>query len=233
MTAKEVIAELKTMAKDNIRKIFSNHGAPDNQLGVKVEDMKKIQKKIKKDHALSLELFNSGIPEAQYLAGLIADENRMTAKDLQHWADHASWHMVSEYTVPWIAAESKYGWQLGLKWIDSKNESIQATGWATLASLVGITKDESLDLEKLTELIRRVEKDIHFSGNRVRYTMNSFLIAAGGYVKELTQEAIAAGTRMGTITVDMGGTACKVPFAPDYINKMIQRGVKKRKMARC
>jgi hypothetical protein len=33
----------------------------------------------------------------------------------------------------------------------------------------------------------------------------------------------------------MGGTACKVPFAPDYIQKMKDKGNigKKRKMARC
>jgi len=33
----------------------------------------------------------------------------------------------------------------------------------------------------------------------------------------------------------MGGTSCKVPYAPDYIQKVINRGIlgKKRKMARC
>ena len=37
------------------------------------------------------------------------------------------------------------------------------------------------------------------------------------------------------VSVDMGGTACKVPFAPEYIAKVIERGNlgKKRKAARC
>ena len=36
-------------------------------------------------------------------------------------------------------------------------------------------------------------------------------------------------------TVDMGGTARKVPYAPDYIKKTQQRGSigKKRKTAKC
>ena len=63
--------------------------------------------------------------------------------------------------------------------------------------------------------------------------MNLFLIAAGGYVPELTTEAKRIGKALGKINVDMGGTACEVPYAPDYIQKMLDKGVKKKKMARC
>ncbi|MFL5809194.1 MAG: DNA alkylation repair protein, partial [Flavisolibacter sp.] len=201
--------------------------------GVKVEDLKKIQKKVKKDYALSLELYDTGVPEAQYLAGLIADESKMTVKDLQHWAENASWHMISEYTVAWIAAESGHGMQLALKWIDSKNEKVQSSGWATLGNLVSIMPDEKLDLKELRSLMARAQKEIHAAGNRVRSAINLFIISVGGYVKELSPLAITTGKAIGPVTVDVGGTACKVPFSPDYIKKMLDRGVKKKKMARC
>jgi hypothetical protein len=42
MTAKEILAELKAMSNENIKRIFANHGAPANQYGVKVEYLKKI-----------------------------------------------------------------------------------------------------------------------------------------------------------------------------------------------
>ena len=32
-------------------------------------------------------------------------------------------------TVAWVAAEHPEAWQLALKWIDSKNEQVAATGW--------------------------------------------------------------------------------------------------------
>ena len=37
------------------------------------------------------------------------------------------------------------------------------------------------------------------------------------------------------VDVDMGGTACKVPYAPDYIDKVVGMGRLgvKRKSARC
>jgi len=233
MTAKEVLSRLKEMGSESIRRIFEKHGAPSNQYGVKIEDLKKIQKKVKKDYALSLELYDSGISDAQYLAGLIADETKMTMKDLQHWADTASWHQMNEYTVAWIAAESEHGWELGLKWIDSKKENVQSSGWATLANLVALKNDDELDLKELRKLLQRVQKEIASAGNRVRYTMNSFVIAVGGYVKELSAQALTIGKSLGHLTIDMNGTACKVPYAPDYIQKMITKGYKKKKMARC
>ncbi len=235
MSAKEILAALKSMGNENTRRIFINHGAPANQYGVKVEDLKKIQKKIKKNYELSLELFDSGISDAQYLAGLIADETRMTKKDLQHWADTANWYMLSEYTVPWIAAESGHGWELALQWIESEKETVQSSGWSTLASLVGITEDEELNINELKALLKRVEKEIHTAPNRVRYSMNNFVICAGGYVKELTEGAIRVGKAIGKVQVNMGETSCKVPYALEYIQKMKDKGSigKKRKMARC
>ena len=44
-----------------------------------------------------------------YLAGLIADDLKMSERDLQHWVAKANCATVSEYTVPWVAAESMHG----------------------------------------------------------------------------------------------------------------------------
>ena len=105
----------------------------------------------------------------------------------------------------------------------------------TLAALVSVKSDADLQPEKLKELLPRVEKTIHQAPERVRYAMNSFVIATGSYVSSLTDFAIAAGERIGPVTVDMGNTDCGVPFAPDYIRKVQQRGTigKKRKSAKC
>lgn len=235
MTAQEILSQLKIMGTESTKRIFMNHGAPANQYGVKVEDLKKIQKKVKKNYELSLDLYNSGISDAQYLAGLIADETKMTKKDLQHWADKASWYMLSEYTVPWIAAESAHGWEMAMQWIESKKEMVQSSGWATLASLVGIKEDAELNIKELKSLLKRVEKEIHSAPNRVRYVMNSFVISTGGHVKELTADAIKTGNAIGKVHVNMGATACKVPYSPEYIQKMMDKGYigKKKKMARC
>jgi 3-methyladenine DNA glycosylase AlkD len=235
LTAKEIVAELKSLGNESTKKVLLKHGAKEPFFGVKVEDLKKIQKRIKKNHPLALELYDTGISDAMYLAGLIADDGQMTRKDLQRWIEQAYWYMLSEYTVPWVAAGSKHGRELALKWIQSKREHIAAAGWATLSSLVATKDDAELDLAELKQLLQRVQKTIHEEPNRVRYAMNGFIIAVAAYVQALTDIALEAAHKNGKVTVDMGGTACKIPYAPDYIKKIRQRGAigKKRKTAKC
>ena len=235
MTTEQIMDELKKMSDPAIKNIFINHGAPEPLFGVRVGDLKKIQKKVKKNHQLALQLFNTGNSDARYLAGLIADEDQITKEDLQHWAHNSGWHMIGEYTVPWVASESRHGYELALEWIEATDDSLQASGWSTLASLVTIKQDSELDLPHLKQLLHRVEQNLHTAPNRTRYTMNSFVIALGCSVKALTADAVEAGKRMGKVMVDVGNTSCKVPYAPDYIQKAIDKGTvgKKKKGARC
>lgn len=235
MTAKQIVEELKPLGRESYKKVLLNHGVREPFFGVKIADLKKIQKRVKKNHQLALELYDTGIYDAMYLAGLIADDSKMTKKDLQRWVEKAHCAMLSEYTVPWVAAESQHGRELALEWIESTKEGVAAAGWATLGGLVAIKDDADLDLAELKQLLARVQKTIHEQPNRVRYVMNGFVIAVGTYVKALTELALQTATKIGQVSVNMGGTACKLPAAPEYIQKVQRRGAigKKRKTVKC
>src|SRR6202795_4716821 len=169
MTAKEILAELKPLGSDSYKKVIFNHGVKEPCFGVKVSDLQKIQKRIKKDYQLALDLYDTGVYDAMYLAGLIADDAQMTKKDLQCWVERASCYSLSQYTVAWVAAGGRFGRELALKWIDSKKELVAAAGWATLGCVVAVTDDAGLDLAELRQLLRRVATTIHQQPNRVRH----------------------------------------------------------------
>src|ERR1043165_5378051 len=95
MTAKEIIAEIKPLGRDSYKNVILKHGVKEPCFGVKIEELKKIQKRIKKDYQLALDLYETGIYDAMYLAGLIVDETRMTMKDLQHWVEHVNMGVLS------------------------------------------------------------------------------------------------------------------------------------------
>lgn len=233
MTTHEIMAQLEAFGNASTKKTLMSHGAKEPLYGVKVEDLKKILKKTKKNHALSLELYSTGNSDAMYLAALMADETQMTEEQLDEWVDQAYWFYLNEFAVPWVAAETPFGFNLGLKWIDSTKETTAAAGWGTLASIASLKSE--LDFEVYSRLLDRVEKEIHTAPNRVRYVMNGFLIAIGGAVPELNAKALAIAAKVGIVRVDMGGTACKVPLATEYIHKVMDKGAlgKKRKSARC
>ncbi|MBK6984211.1 MAG: DNA alkylation repair protein [Bacteroidetes bacterium] len=235
MTVKEIMAELEAKGNVGVKNIFLKHGVKEPLFGVKIEYLKVIQKKVKKDYQLAKDLYATGNADAMYLAGLIADEDKMTKKDLSLWVKQAESTNISEYTVPWIAAESHFGYELALEWIDSKTEHVATAGWATLSSVMSIKPDSELDIPALKKLITRVEKEIHTVSNRVRSNMNGFVIAAGCFVPALTDAAMNASKKIGAVKVNTDGTACKVPDAAIYINKVKDKGTlgKKKKMARC
>ena len=235
MNVQTVMAELETKGSAAIKRILLNHGVKEPLFGVKVEDLKVIQKRVKKDYQLAKDLYATGNADAMYLAGLIADEGKMTKKDLSIWVKQAVSTNISEYTVPWIAAESNFGYELAMEWINEKKAFIAAAGWSTLASLVAIKPDSELDIPTLNKLLERAGKDIHTADSRVRHTMNSFIIATGSYVTSLTDYAINISKNIGVIKVNADGTACKIPNAEDYISKVKGKGRlgKKKKMARC
>lgn len=235
MTAQQIVSEIEPLGTEGYRRVLRNHGITGPLFGVKIEDLKKYEKAIKKDYQLALDLYDTGIYDAMYLAGLIADESKMTKDDLRGWLDKASSDAVAEFAVTWVAAEGPHGWDLAQEWIDSPDEKAQVVGWGTLSSLVAVRDDASLDIPALRGLLERVSATIHDQPDRVRYKLNGFVIALGSYVSELTDEALRAGEEIGTVKVFMGKTDCKVPFAPDYIRSVADKGRigKKRKSARC
>ncbi len=236
LTVDEIMEQLEKLGTEQTRRTFGRHGAPvDRMFGVKVGDLKPIQKQIRGQQQLALQLYATGNSDAMYLAGLVADGSQMTKKQLDEWARQAPWYMIAEYTVPGVACESRHATDLARKWIDSRQPQIASCGWATWSAIVAVTPDEQLDLNEIRVLLDRVVEEIKSAPNRVRYTMNAFVISVGSYVVPLLKHARAAATVIGKVDVEMGNTACKVPLATQYIAKVesMNRVGKKRKTVKC
>ncbi len=234
-TVSQVLAALKKKGSEQTRKIYLRHGAPEDMFGVKIADMKVIAKKIKGQQQLAYDLYDSGNYDAMYLAGLVVDGSQMNKRQLQSWATKAKWQGLAEYTVAWVAVESNHARDMALKWIDSKKETVASSGWATYAGLVAVHPDDQLNLGEIKVLIDRVVNQIDDAPNRVRYTMNGFVISVGAYVRPLLKKAKAAAKKIGEVSVDMGDTSCKVPQAMATIEKIEKAGRvgKKRKTIKC
>lgn len=235
-TASQVMTSLKKLGSAQTRKIYARHGAPEESLfGVKVSDLKKIAKQIKGDQQLALDLYDTGNSDAMYLAGMVADGQQMTKRQLDAWAKGATWYMISDHAVAGVAAESPHGRDLALKWMKSKKPLIASAGWTTYSLLLATLPDDQLDRDEIGELIDRAVAEVHTAPGRVAYAMNGFVISVGCYVKPMLRKAKAAAKKIGAVQVDMGETDCKTPLATDYIAKVESMGRvgKKRKTSKC
>lgn len=235
MKLDDVMIELEDMGNEQTRSTWIRHGAQGSVYGVKIGDMKKLVKHVKKNQELALSLYETGNFDAMYLAGLTVDPKKIEKETLQKWVKKANWYMLAEYTVAGVASESKYALELAREWMNASDEMVATCGWSTYANYVTITPDDELDLEEIQKLLQQVQETIHTQQNRVRYMMNSFVMAVGICTKSLSEEARRVADHIGKVHVDVGNTACKVPYAPEYIEKAIARGKlgQKKKTAIC
>jgi len=231
------MGDLKKKGTEKTRKTYARHGmAADKMFGVSVADLKVIAKTIKGQQALACELYETGNMDAMYLAGMIADGSQMSKQQLNTWAEGAAnLRMIAEYTVPWVTVENPHARELAKQWIKSKQEHVASSGWCTYSGLLATTPDVALDLAEIESLLGVVVKGIKSVENRVRYTMNGFVISVGAYVKPLLTQAKATAKQIGPVSVDVGDTACSVPVATAYIEKIEAAGRvgQKRKTIRC
>jgi hypothetical protein len=230
----EAMAALEKLGNPQTRKTWLAHGATGALFGVSIADMKTLVKPLKGRQDVAMQLYASDNVDAMYLAGLVADGAKMSKKELQAWARQARWSMQSQFTVPWVAAESPHARELALAWIESPKATIACSGWNTYSGIVSTRPDAELDLAEIEQLLARVVREINAADNDVRYCMNGFVIAVGAAVKPLHTKAKAAAKELGVVTVDLPGD-CKVPDASAKLAKIaaMRRVGKKRKTMKC
>ena len=226
MTKDEVVKKLKSLGTEQCRKIYARHGASDKQCGVKFADLYKIQKEIKQDHELAKELWKTGIDEAMILATLVADPEKFSKAEAEKWVKDVEYFMVSGY-LSGLVAKMKELDEIFEEWSKSDKEYHKACAYSAISSY--LRDGGKLSAAKAKKILASIEKEIHDSPNRARYSMNNTLIAIGTYIDELHKEALATAKRIGPVEVIHGTKGCKTPDAHSYILKSYERRKKKEK----
>ncbi len=225
MTLQETLQKLESLGSEQIRKTYQRHGAGDLQFGVSFENLNKLAKAIKRDHALALELWDTGNADARSLATLVADPSVMTAKDLDTWVKSLSYHVHADLVARHVAAKSPHARALMLKWLKSKEDFTSQVGWDVLALQV---IDGRMKASEADAYLKTIETGIHKAKNRTRHAMNNALIALGLRSPEFQKKALATARRVGKVEVDHGATNCETPDAAKYI---LRAAARKRKRA--
>ncbi len=216
----EIVEALQGFGTEQNRKIYRRHGVGENQYGVSVANLKALKKKIKINHDLALQLWETGNHDARSLATLIADPKKAASDLLEKWVRDLDNYVITD-------AFSGYVQQTALirekaeQWVNSDDEWIGTAGWNLLGYLA--LYDQTLPDEYFEPYLSVIESDIHTRKNRVRYAMNNVLISIGGRSTHLRQKAQAAAQRIGLVEVDHGETNCETPDAHSYIDKMWAR----------
>jgi 3-methyladenine DNA glycosylase AlkD len=221
MTVKEILAQLKSLGDDARRKHNTKAGAPDNQFGVKLGDVRAIAKKIKADRQLALDLWETGNVEAQLVATLIVKPASLSADELDKLTRSITCAQVAEWLNSYVVAQHPDKESLREKWMKAKEKDRWAAraGWHHTASRVN-KGAEGLDL---TALLDRIEKELPKAPPEVQWTMNNTLAAIGIQDAKLRKRAVAIGEKIGLYRDWPVSKGCTPPYVPVWVDFMVKR----------
>lgn len=98
MLYREVIQKLRLLSNKRNREGMARFGINTKKaFGISIVNLRKIAKKIGKNHSLALKLWRSGYHEARILAAMIADSELVTEKQMNSWVkDFNSWDLCDQ-----------------------------------------------------------------------------------------------------------------------------------------
>ena len=221
MNAAEILTALEKSGKPQTAAIYRRHGAGENVFGTLTSEIARLQKKIKVNHALAMELWQTGNAEARILSLQVADPQRLTRTDADRFLSQGQIRFIGCYLAA-LLARSPIAREVMYDWMTSSDEYAREMGYGILSVIL---KDapESFDDVELANILETIEKEIHASPNWARYAMNGALISIGVSRPSCRAQALDTAKRIGKVTVDHGETNCKTPDAIPYIEKASTR----------
>ena len=219
MNVNEILALLKSLSDDARRAHNTKAGAPDNQFGVKLGDIRAMAKKIKTDHELALNLWDTGNVEAQLLATLIIKPKSLSADELDKLTRSTTCAQVADWLNAYVVAQHPEKEALREKWMMAKDRWAARAGWNLTASRVNKGADD-LDLPALLD---RIEKEMPKAMPEVQWTMNNTLAAIGIHHPKHRKRAIAIGEKIGLYRDWPVSKGCIPPYVPVWVDAMVKR----------
>lgn len=219
MTVKEVLAKLESLGDAARRKHNAKAGAPENQFGVKMGDIRAIAKKIKSDHELALQLWETGNADAQLLATLIMEPGSLSADEVDRLTRTVAFSYVADWLNGYVVSKHPEAEALRRKWMQDKDRWAARAGWHLTASMVNKGAD-GLDLDGLLD---RIEREMPKAPPEVQWTMNNTLAAIGIRDAVRRQRAVAIGERIGLYKDWPVSKGCTPPYVPVWVEEMVRR----------
>lgn len=222
MTVKEILAQLESMGDEARRKHNAKSGAPDNQFGVKLGDIRTIAKKFKPSpttHALALRLWETGNVEAQLLATLLLTPKLLSSDELDGMTRSTTCAQVADWLNSYVVAQYPEKDALREKWMKpgERDRWAARAGWHLTASRVNKGLEEGIDPAALLD---RIEKEMPKAKPEIQWTMNNTLGAIGIRHAEHRKRAVSIGEKIGLYRDWPVSKGCIPPYVPVWVDAM-------------
>jgi 3-methyladenine DNA glycosylase AlkD len=195
MEYKEVIQTLESMGKpDNVAGMARFGINAENTLGISMPELRKLGKRIGKDHDLALRLFDSGIREARILATLVADPAAFTGEQAESWVVRLdSWDVCDQFCMG-LMWRTPFACDKCFEWSARPEEFVKRAGFALIAKLAW--SDKKATDETIAGFLPIIERESTDERNFVKKAVNWALRQIGKRDAALNARAIDTASRL-------------------------------------
>lgn len=212
--AAELLAGLQAKATEATRKVLQRNGAGEKVLGVKMGDVRAIAKPLKKQHALALELWETGFFEARVLATLLMDPKQLDEAEGVRLAESCDTAQILDKLTDYVLQASKLARTWRDRWLDADVPLLGRAGWNLMTAEVQADKQGALDLDAL---LAKIERELPAAPRPKKEAMNMCLVMIGVYHPAAMEKAIAAGERLGRWDDRPVPRGCTSSYPPEWI----------------
>ena len=219
MTLKETLKQLEALGNEKVRAQNAKSGAGDNQFGVNLGDIRGLAKKIKTEPrtgagALGHRQRRRAVP------GHAPDpaQEALRRRDGQDDALHhlrAGGGLAERLCRPAAPREGS-----AAREVDGGGRPLGRPRRLGPHRRAGREEPDGLDLPALLD---RIEKEMPDAAPEVQWTMNNTLAAIGIHFPKHRKRAIAIGEKIGLYRDWPVSKGCTPPFAPIWIDFMVNR----------
>lgn len=207
MTLDEALQSLRALADERAVRVWAKMGMDTTKyLGVGLTKIQKLAKLVKRNHILALELWETGIHDAQILATHIVEPKLVSEALLEKWLSEATFFDLSDKLCQNVIAKTSFVRNKVLDWRHHEGEYFKRSAFILLNSSAGsgIFTDE-----ELMDFLTQIEREIQSERNWVKEAMNYALIGIGSVNSNLNHNTLQVTERIGEVHVDYGDTSCK------------------------
>jgi 3-methyladenine DNA glycosylase AlkD len=197
MKLEEIITELKARGRpteENLRGMARFGIRVDRTFCVPAPDMHKLARRVGKDHARALQLWEAGWRETRILAAMTDEPSKVTVEQMDRWAvELDSWDVCDACCI-YLFSWTPLAYARALQWSEREEEYVKRAGFALMACLT--VGGKKLGPDQLASFLPVIEREAWDSRNYVKKAVNWALRQVGKQDRRLNGLAIECARRI-------------------------------------
>ena len=190
---------LEKHASKSVRDGMSRYAIPnEHALGVRMADIQKLARQLGRDHALALELWKTGVYEAQILSAYVDEPARVTAAQMDAQARAFDNWAICDTLCFALWVQTPHAFAKIRKWASGRDEYVKRASFALLASVA--LKDKTVPDAQFLRGLTLIEKASTDERNFVKKAVNWALRGIGSRNRALNEAALALARQLASST---------------------------------